>query len=105
MKAIQLIISIIEEIVYSGRQSREYKYTAKMNKGKQTFKVQVHIKRDSYDFQSYAVIDVWKDSALEWSRIASIPYSQMKSLKGGNEATAFYSDRVHLMERAEQILF
>ena len=105
MKAIKLLLVLIEEIVFSGTQSLQYKYTVKMTKGDKSYKVMVHIKRDSYDFQSYAVIDVWKDSALEWSRVASIPYRDMKSHRGGDGKSAFLADKNKLMELAEQILF
>lgn len=106
-KAQKLIIDVIEEIVYSGRQSREYKFTAKLAKGKESFKIQIHIDRDSYDFQSSAIAYVWKPTELAWSRVASIPYNEMKT---GDKYTLqskyhFAEDKNRLMGLLEQILF
>jgi len=106
MKAIKLLLAVIEEIGFAGRQSQEYKYTVKMTADDKSYKVMIHIDCDSYDFQSSAIAYVWKDSALEWSRVASIPYTDMKSHRGmGHEPKRFQADRDRLMELTEKILF
>lgn len=106
MKAIKLLLAVIEEIGFAGRQSQEYKHTVKMTKGDKSYKVMIHIDCDSYDFQSSAIAYVWKDSSLEWSRVASIPYNTMKSIKGmGHEPRRFQADKDTLMGLVEQILF
>lgn len=106
MKAIKLLLAVIEEIGFAGRQSQEYKYIVKMTKGDKSYKVMIHIDCDSYKFQSSAIAYVWKDGSLEWSRITSIPYNTMKSLSGmGHELRRFKADRDILIGLTEQILF
>jgi hypothetical protein len=49
------------------------------------YRVKISIRSDSYDFQSYAHAYVWKKESLEWSKVASIHYGQMKT-----EAKLYY---------------
>jgi len=106
-KVLKLLIAVIEEICFSGRQSQEYKLTAKITKGDQSYKVLVHIDRDSYNFQSGARISVWKPDALEWNQVASIPYNEMATTHGArnNQPSCFATDKDRLMKLAENILF
>lgn len=74
------------------------------------FKIRILIYRDSYDSQSYARLDVWSTAKMEWSRVHSIPYPEMKSLTVsayGNNATAanFAADMNDLIKNAITILF
>jgi hypothetical protein len=84
-------------------------------------KLAINIKRDSYDFQSYATITVWRPSDLSWSPVASIPYSKMNVVTSGivdpyanaesfvhitnsHQISAFARDEKELLEKAKFIL-
>jgi hypothetical protein len=71
----------IEEQYFKGKQSVEYRhiFVLKIPTFK-PYKLKTEIKIDSYDFQSSARVYVWKANDLEWSTVASIPYSKMKSI-------------------------
>jgi hypothetical protein len=43
-------------------------------------RVRVRIRRDSYDFQSHAIAEVWSKALDTWQNAASIHYSKMASL-------------------------
>lgn len=43
--------------------------------------MKVEIERDSYDFQSSARAYVWSEVAMKWETAASVPYSQMETLR------------------------
>jgi hypothetical protein len=68
-------VQTIEEVVYTGQQSRNYRklYSFRGRKFK------IAIKRDSYDFQCSAVGYLWKGE--EWVNVYSIFYKNMASLK------------------------
>ncbi len=83
-------------------------------------KLAISIKRDSYDMQSYAKIDVWRQSDLSWSQVASIPFSNMdvvksrvhcytkaedlKHISNAEAISAFARDEKELLEKAKFIL-
>lgn len=104
-KVAKLIISVIEDICFSGRQSQEYKFIAKITKGEVSHKIKIHIDRDTYDFQSSAIAYVWKPLALEWSVVASIPYKEMKTGKYAANSNSFVSDKNKLLTLLEEIIF
>jgi hypothetical protein len=56
-----------------GRGGQEVRYAEVLRIGPHT--CQICIKSDSYDFQSFAVANVWSREALCWNKAASIHYS------------------------------
>lgn len=42
--------------------------------------LRIRIKRDAYDFQSYAVVEIWSQHNQCWSQIAAIPYPHLATL-------------------------
>lgn len=72
-------------------------------------RVRIRIRRDSYDFQSYALAEVWSVALDKWEVIASIHYSQMISLadtyhSGADKMRHHMGDVEILLRRAQQIL-
>ena len=80
-------------------------------------KVRIRIKSDAYEFQSYAVAEVWKDD--EWNRVCDVHYSNMATehgliyRKGYDDpacvsdivvATNFRTDRSMLLELVSLML-
>lgn len=72
---------------------------------------QICIKSDSYDFQSFAVANVWSREALCWNKASSIHYSQMRTetklaYEDANRLSAghFLADRTTLIERLRVLL-
>jgi len=110
-KAKKPALKTIEASYLKGRQSIEFRGIYNLA----GFKLKVRIDRDSYDFQSSAVIYVWKTDKLEWSTVASIHYSEMAAKQvfcyskpeelTYSDKAAFDTDRKRLLKLAEQILF
>ena len=75
------------------------------------FKVRIRIRRNAYDFQSYAVAEVWSESELKWNQVHTIPYSQMKTLAEvtyvdrATSIARFWADREVLVAAVDKILF
>ena len=73
-----------------------------------THTLKINRKRDSYNFQSHAIIDRWNGE--EWKRLASIPYDNMSkdcySERGPRNSPnkSEVSDRNTLLEHAATIL-
>jgi hypothetical protein len=100
--------STIEEKYFRGSQSVEFTGIYNI----EGFKLKVAIDRDSIDYQSSAIIYVWQTDSLQWSKVASIHYTQMESLKvfayanlADINKSFIQSDRNHLINLAKQILF
>lgn len=102
-----------------------------INKGKQSveyyeiliiesYKLRIKIKSDSYDFQSYAFIELW--NGQEWKEVHKIHYASMKTPYGlssnqhnqgektsqqifENNESYFNSDRLELLKIAKSIIF
>jgi hypothetical protein len=70
--------TIIDNREFRGRQSRNLVRIVKTEKG---HKLRISIKRDSYDFQSYARIELWSDTEGKWNFVHSIPYPEMACVK------------------------
>lgn len=103
-------VKLIEELVYSGNQSREYRWIAQLTQGKKAYKVKIDIDRDSINSQSSAVGMVWKESDLKWERVYSIPTSQMATLLtiqayGKEGRSGFLVDKGTIQTKLEEILF
>lgn len=69
-----LIIETIQREVFQGRQSWNLKHVLRFR----SHQLLVEVKRDSYDFQSYARIKLF--DGYKWNLLANIPYANMKSL-------------------------
>lgn len=106
----KIVIKQIEETFFKGSQSVNFKGIYKMN----DLKVKIEVKKDSYDFQSYARCYVWKD--LEWSFVDSIPSNLCNVvLKDANRFTDINTDYITqsifrtdintLKQNAKMILF
>ncbi len=74
-------IKTLSQRAFKSRQSNEYHEIIEMQDNEfwpyERHRLQVRIDRDSYDFQSSAVIEKWDGSG--WRNVASIPYSLMKT--------------------------
>jgi hypothetical protein len=92
-----------------GRQDLNYKEIAEIA----GHKVRVRIKSDSYDFQSYAIVEVF--SELKWNQVDFIHFSQMNTPEGlyykvdrnGELSTSechFKKDRDALIKIASEVL-
>lgn len=95
----------------NGRQSVEYTETLKASLLDLTTKLQIRIKSDSHDFQSYARI--FRFDGEQWQPIDALHYSTMKTptklAYGRSDSQAllgyFKSDRDTLLKQATDILF
>jgi hypothetical protein len=85
-------------------------------------KIRIKIKKDSYDFQSHAIAEIFQNStaAKKWERLASIPFANMEVNKKGvfyqrkvnesghglttEEKNAFQKDIIRLLKEATLIL-
>ena len=76
MVATKINETLIENIIFLGSQSLNFREIYKINDKKK----KLEIKSDSYDMQCYARAYVLKDE--KWEQVYSIPYSQMKTPKG-----------------------
>jgi len=90
---------------WKGQQSLEYDATYALRKRK----VRVRIKRDAYDFQSYARAEVWYPKEMRWNQVAEVPYPMMESLKASYYSRAepgrwWSTDETRLLEEAAAIL-
>lgn len=82
----------------------------RLEEGEQKFKVRIRIKSDSYDFQSYAIAEVYSPHTLSWNELDKIPYGNMRTpaklaYKTGATIKEFEGDFDTLLERAKIILF
>lgn len=66
--------TVIDNKEYQGRQSHNLTRVLKTSNGK---KLRICIKRDSYDFQSYARIELWSEPEGKWNYVHNIPYPEM----------------------------
>ena len=66
--------SILESREFLGTQSRNLTRIVKTAQG---HKLRIRIKRDSYDFQSFARIELWSETEGKWNFVHSIPYVEM----------------------------
>ena len=102
--------TLVEREFSKGQQSAtmksHYKITSGPHKGK---KICTVVKSDSYKFQSSAIVSIWKDEDLTWSRVANIPYSNMKTKEALHVypkllESFFSEDTTELLLRAQMIL-
>jgi hypothetical protein len=91
---------------WQDRQSWNYQFLTKI----EDIPVKVSIRRDSYDFQSYARAYVWSDEGMEWRLAASLPYEDMDTLDlpayvdDGRDWRYFEADEAALLEEVRWIL-
>ena len=104
------LFSLVEREFSKGQQSAtmksHYKITSGPHKGK---KICTVVKSDAYKFQSSAIVSIWKDDDLTWSRVANIPYSNMKTKEALHVypkllESFFSEDTTELLRRAQMIL-
>lgn len=71
-------------------------------------KLRVQVRRDSYDFQSWATVEVWSNALSRWENIGSIHYSRMKTrrdyVSGKWEIANYGPDVDSLLHTAEVVL-
>lgn len=110
----------LEETFYQGRQSISFKgvyqCTVGRRDGNEIHKLQLDIKRDSYNDQCRATIDIWDKGNLKWNRVYSIPPSELNVVADdvfcyrkiseltGEEKQAFNEDKNRLLAMAQTIL-
>lgn len=66
--------TIISERVYNQNQSWYFEHTVLVNEGTTSFKLRVAIRRNAYDNQSYAHVDMWNGN--EWKRVLGVPITE-----------------------------
>lgn len=71
--------NILSEQFSKGRQSLNAERIYCLAKGNTKARIRAKIKSDSYDFQSYAKVDVYSPASLSWNEIGSIPYANMNT--------------------------
>lgn len=69
-------MKIIKSEYSVGQQSVNYQ---EITEGNDELKIQIIIKSDSYDFQNYAIVNVFSPKELKWNLLDSIPFSNMKT--------------------------
>ena len=70
-------------------------------------RLRIDIRRDTYDFQSHARIEVWSKAQTKWEFLGSIPYGKMSSLKAsayGARITDYQGDVAELLKQASAVL-
>lgn len=92
--------------VWKSQQSWNYESLLSHPNGK---RVRIRIKRDAFDYQSYALAECFDAEANKWNEVASIPYPQMSCLKVSyiqDTATMkdFQEDEKTLLGEAEIVL-
>ena len=95
--------TLISERCWKGQQSWNYEAIVKLYS---TRKLRVTIKRDSYDFQCVARVDLWTG---EWTRVNSLSISECLCYKVSYvamnaDAVAFRPDAVRLLDVARKIV-
>lgn len=92
----------ISQEIAKGQQSVTFKEVVEW----EGFKIKTEIKSDSYDFQCFASISVWKN--LEWSKVHSIHHGAMRTrsklVYGTPNKADFAADATELFRVAKQIL-
>ena len=101
--------SLIERKFYRGVQS--WNYSAHWNLAGE--KIHITIKRDSYDFQSYARCDILNRTENKWNQLCNTHHTSMASIKvgvyasvvlGSVEEALFIKDEATLLALAEKLL-
>src|SRR5436305_512872 len=108
MTSTALAVDSFAPTIVLGQQSVDAELLGKIGE----HKVRVTIKSDSYDFQSYARIHVWRPASLDWSLVYSLPYQRMKTPRQlcylpnrrGLDKEHFRADTDELMATARAIL-
>jgi hypothetical protein len=95
---------MIDVELSKGRQSLNYQEIVKIGDDK----VRIRIKSDSYDFQSYARIEVWGNEN-KWNNIHNIPFANMATppelyYHSNANKRSFKVDRDKLIDVATSIL-
>lgn len=91
-----------------GKGSQDVVYTELL--AHQSHKLKIVIRRDSYDFQSAATIQVFDTGACRWNHLAELHYSKMLTptklhvIPAGTDKSQFASDRDSLLRQAKLIL-
>lgn len=94
---------VISKSYTQGQQSHEYQEVLSID----DVKLRLFIKRDAYEFQSYAYIEAFSKADLKWNSIHSIPYQEIKmktSYVSPANAASFKADRDELVRVATELL-
>lgn len=81
-------LSVIDDRTYNSEQSWYHTVikTVKIDGARQAFKIQMNIRRNAYDFQSYAQVRVWNPTTMTWEHVAEIPHTDMASCRKGGRS-------------------
>lgn len=96
--------------VWKASQSWFYEATYKMFLGDKTYKVKVRIRRNTYDAQSYAKVEVWSDLLLSWNLVKTLPMTPdltsyaISHIDMDVKPYQFFADEHRLLSIAEAIL-
>lgn len=100
---------LISEEIGTGSQNLNFERIFKIGENK----LRISIKSDSYDFQSYARIEIYNPNDYKWNVLHSIHYSKMQTASklyykhhrnGTIPVSEFQKDIDTLIKVAEQIL-
>ena len=93
----------ISKTYSQGQQSHNYQEILKEG----DLKLRIRIKRDAYDFQSYAIIEAFSKTDAKWNQVHSIPYPKIQmrvSYVSPASEKDFKGDRDELIRVAKEIL-
>jgi hypothetical protein len=101
----QKLLVLFEEY---GKGRQELRYTAVLVPELASQRIRVRIKRDSYDFQSYALAEVYDTTRNEWNEIVRIHYNNMSPSSAYSDEAKFKNavtvDASILLDRALKVL-
>ena len=112
LKKTKTALKVLERTMYNTRQSIHFKGMYELS----GIKLRINIRKDSYDFQSYARVYVLNKEEREWNVLHSIPYPQMEAVKKNvfhgrpadeltfSERTAINDDIKSLQKMAKKLL-
>lgn len=109
-KNTKINVAVLSEQLSKGQQCLSAERIIALSDESTKAKIRIRIKSDSYDFQSYARVDVCSPATLSWNRIGEIPYANMSTpfklgYKQGAGIELFEADFAKLVEQAKIILF
>jgi hypothetical protein len=105
-----IVTKQLSKRITTTRNDNEYKEIVELSKDeidkKVIYRFEIHIRRNTYDFQSFAVIHTWNGTA--WNRVADIPYPHMHTpgfRSEGLKEEDFLMDAEDLLDHASLVVF
>lgn len=103
-----IVTKQLSKRITTTRNDNEYKEIVELSTGKlkDTHRFQIYIKRNTYDFQSYAAISRW--NGTKWEQVADIPYPHMHTpgfRSEGLKQEDFDLDAEDLLNLASLVVF